>query len=209
MDVEPHGSDPVVAMSPMKVCSCSQLSGVIRADDSQSQTGGIIKASPVRIRELAGSEELRPLETNPEDGRSSEGSGIRGFTPPQSIMNRFPVGISTPRERLEIGTGMKVTMQSTPATLPRGQQQAGQMFRKPKVTFATGQLKEKEGVRTVQNETTPRSGAQRRSIFEEDMFGTSSAWKRPYAKSSEKHANLIEVWSCLTLIQCNRGRSRP
>ena len=83
------------------------------------------------------------------------------------------------------------------------------MFRKPKVTFATGQFKEKEAVRTVQNETTPRGGAQRRSIFEEDMFGTNSAWKRPPAKSSEKHATLVEVWSRLTLIQCMRGRSRP
>jgi len=82
------------------------------------------------------------------------------------------------------------------------------MFRKPKVTFATGQLKEKGVVRAVHNETTPKSGAQRRSIFEEDMFGTHSAWKRPPAKSSEKHATLIEVWSCLTLIQCSGGRSR-
>jgi len=82
-------------------------------------------------------------------------------------------------------------------------------FRKPKVTFATGHFKEKEAIRTIHNETTPRSGAQRRSIFEEDMFGTNSAWKRSPAKSSEKHATLIEVWSCLTLIQCGRGRSRP
>ena len=147
---------------------------------------------------------------NPEDGGNSEGDGIRGFTPPQPIMNRIPVGILTPRERLGINAGTKVTMESTPATLSRGQQQGGQIvFRKPKVTFATGQFKEKEAVRTVQNETTPRGGAQRRSIFEEDMFGTNSAWKRPPAKSSEKHATLVEVWSRLTLIQCMRGRSRP
>jgi len=163
----------------------------------------------VRIREFAKPEGLRPLETNPEDGGSSEGGGICGFTPPQPITNRIPVGISTPRERLEISTGMKVTMESTPATLPRGQQRGQMMFRKPKVTFATGQFKEKEAVRAVQNETTPGSGAQRKSIFEEDMFGMNSAWKRPPAKSSEKHATLIEVWSCLTLIQCNRGCSRP
>jgi len=83
------------------------------------------------------------------------------------------------------------------------------MFRKPKVTFATGQFKEKERARTVQNETTPRSGAQRRSIFEDDVFGMNSARKRSPVKSSEKHATLIEVWSCLALIQCSRGRPRP
>ena len=210
MDVEPYRSDPVVATSPMKVHSCSQLSGVIRTDNSQIQTSGITKASPVHIRELAKPEKLRPLDTNPEDGGPSEGGGIRGFTPPQPIMNRMPVRISTPMERLEINTGIKVTMQSTPATLPHRQQQPGQgMVKKPKVTFATGQFKEKEAVRAVQNETTPRSGAQRRSIFEDDMFGTNSAGKRSPAKNSEKHATLIEVWSCLTLIQCNRGRSRP
>ena len=148
----------------------------------------------MRVRKVAESEGLRPLEMNHEDGGSSEGGGIRGFTPPQPIMNRMPVGIPTPKGRLEISTGMEVTMQSTPATLPRGQQQAEQVtFRKPKVTFAMGPLKEKGAGRSVRNETLPRSGAQRKTIFEDDVFGTASALKRSPVDSSEKHTALIEV----------------
>lgn len=147
----------------------------------------------MRVREPAGLKGLRPLEMNPDDGESSE-DGIRGFMLPQPIMGRMsPVGISTPKERLETGVGRDVTAQSTPATLPRGQHQAGEMtFRKPRVTFATTPFKEKT-VRSVRNETTPRNGAQRRTIFEGDVFGTNSAWKRTPAKSSDKHSALIKV----------------
>ena len=158
------------------------------------------------IRELPESEELRPLETNPEDGQSSETGVVRSFTPPQPIMNRMPVGISAPKERLEITAGMGMAAQPTPATLPRGRQRAGQVtFRKPKVTFAASPF-EKETVRPAQNETTPRSGAQRRTIFEGDVFGANNAWKRSPAKSSEKHTALIEVRSRLRFSVTGNGR---
>ena len=152
---------------------------------------------PAHTREFAEPEELRRLEINPDDGESSEG-GIDSFALPQSIMNRMPVGISTPKGRLEIGAGVEVTAQSTPATLPRGQQQAERMtFRKPKVTFATTPFKEKEVFRPVQNEDTPRGGVQRRTIFEDDPFGTNGAWKKTPAKSPDKHTALVEVRSWL------------
>jgi hypothetical protein len=147
----------------------------------------------VRVLGLAEPEELRPLDMNSGDGESSE-DGIRGFTFPQSITNQMPVGMSAPKERLEISTGLEATAQSTPAILPRGQQQSGRMtFRKPKVTFATTPLKEKDVVWSAQNETTPSTGTQRRTIFENDGFGTNSAWKRAPAKSLEKHDALVEV----------------
>lgn len=146
-------------------------------------------------RELAEPEELRRLEINPDDGETSEG-GIDSFTLPQPIMNRMLVGISTPKERLEINAGVEVNAQSTRATMPRGQQQAERMtFRKPKVTFATTPFEEKEASRPVQNETTPRTGVRRRTIFEDDVFGVDSAWKRAPAKSPDKHTALIEVRS--------------
>ncbi|KAF9648425.1 hypothetical protein BDM02DRAFT_2277222 [Thelephora ganbajun] len=176
MDVEPDKSDPIVAESPMKV-----------------QTVGSVTALPARIRELAELEEPHPLEMNPDDGESLEG-GIRGFAPLQPIMDRMPVGISTPKERLGVSAGKEATVQSTPAMLPRGPQQTGQMtFRKPKVTFATTPFKETEAVRSVQSEITPRSGVQRRTIFEDDVFGTNGAWKLTPAKNSDKHFALIGV----------------
>jgi len=130
---------------------------------------------------------------NPDNGESSE-DGIHAFMPPQPIIHRMPVGVSTPRERLGTGAGMNVTAQSTPATLPRGSQQVGQMTsRKVKVTFAATPFEERELARVIQNEATPRNGAQRRTIFEEDAFGTNNARKRTPAKNSNKHSALVEV----------------
>jgi len=150
----------------------------------------------MHIRGLAVAEEPRPLEMNPDDGGSSEG-GIPAFTLSQPIIDRMSVGISTPQEHLGIRVGMETNAQSTPATLPRGQQQAGYMtFRKPKVTFATTPSKGK-AVHYVQDEITPRGGAQRRTIFEGDAFGTNSAWKRMPATSSGEHSALIGVRSWL------------
>lgn len=152
-----------------------------------------MKASPMRARERVEPEELFPLEMNPENGESSE-DWIHDFVPPQPIIHRMPVGVSTPRERLETGADMNVTAQSTPVTLPRGSQQMGQMTsRKAKVTFAATPFEERELVRVIQNEATPRNGAQRRTIFEEDAFGTNSARKRTPAKNSNKHSALVEV----------------
>lgn len=189
MKVEPYRSDPAVTKSPTKVDSYSQLRSLIRADPL-TQTDGITKASEMRVREPPESKELRPLETSPRDRQSSDAGGISGFTPPQPIINRGLVGVSTPRERLEVGAGTEVTVQSTPGTLPRGRQRAGQT--KPKVTFATSPF-EKEAARSVQKETTPRNGVQRRTIFEDDVFGAGNAWERPAAKSSEKHSTLVGV----------------
>lgn len=130
---------------------------------------------------------------NPDNGESSEG-GIRGFILPQPIIHRIPVGISAPRERLGIDVGLDGAAQSTPATLPRGLRQVGEMTsRKAKVTFATTPFEEGEAVRAIQNEATPRNGARRKTIFEDDVFGTSSAWKRSPAKNPNKHSALIEV----------------
>jgi len=157
----------------------------------------------VRSRMLVESEELRPLEMNIDVGGSSE-DGIHGFTLPQPIMDRMPIGVSTLKERLEISAGVDVTGQSTPATLPRKMQQAGQMpFRKAKVTFATTPLKGKEEIRSLQNESTPRSGGQQRSIFEDNMFGTTGAWKRTPAKDADKHSALVEVraWLCFCVTE--------
>ena len=67
------------------------------------------------------------------------------------------------------------------------------MLRKPKVTFAATPFE----IRSVQNEATPGSGAQRRSIFEGDAFGTNSARDRTPAKDSDKHSALIKVRSRL------------
>ena len=193
MDVEPYRFDPTVAKSPTEVYSYSNFSSLIHADDSWVQIDWITKASTMRIRELPEPSELCPLEKNPGDGQPPEAGGIRGFTPPQPIMNRMPVGISTPTERLEISAGPEVTAQSTPATLPRGRQQAGRItFGKQKVTFATSPL-EKGSVRFAQNEITPRSGVQRRTIFEDDVLGANSGWGRSPAKSSEKHSALVGV----------------
>lgn len=168
---------------------------MIRTKNSQIPTSGITKASPARTREYVEPEELRPLEVNPDDGEPPE-NGIHGLTPPQPIMDRMPLGISTPKELSWANVGMDVARQSTPATLLRGPQQAGQMtFRKPKVTFATTPFKEKEAVRAFQNEATPRNGTQRRTIFEDDLFGTNGAWKRTPVKDSDKHSGLVEVRS--------------
>lgn len=147
------------------------------------------------IRKLVEPEKLRPLEMNPDGGESSE-DGVHGFTLPQPIMNRMLVGVATPKERLEIGARMDVSGESTPATLPRRLQQVGQMpLRKPKVTFATSSFKGKEAVRSLQNESTPRSGGQQRSIFEDNVFGIAGAWKRTPAKDSDKHSALVGVSS--------------
>jgi len=151
----------------------------------------------MHIRELTVAEESRPLEMNPDDGESSEG-GIHGFTLSQPITDRMSVDIPTPQERLGTMVGMKANAQSTPPTLPRGQQQAGYVtFRKPKVTFATTPSKGKDAVHYVQDEITPRGGAQRRTIFEGDVFGTNSAWRRMPAASSGEHSALTEVRSRL------------
>jgi len=64
--------------------------------------------------------------------------------------------------------------------------------RKPRVTFATSPFKERVGAGPVQNDITPRSGAQRRTIFEDDMFGANGAWKRTPAKA-DKDSALIGV----------------
>jgi hypothetical protein len=147
----------------------------------------------VDTRELVEPEELCPLEMNPDNGESPE-CGIQDFVLPQPILHRMAVGISTPRKHLGIGADMDVTAQSTPATLPRGPRQMGQTTsRKAKVTFATTPFKENEAVRVVQSEATPRNGAQRRTIFEDDAFGTSSVWKRTPVKNSNKHSDLVEV----------------
>lgn len=211
MDVEPGRSDPVVTKSTVEVYSRFQLSRLIRADDSQVQTGGIIKVSPVRIREAADPEEPRPLEMNSEDGAFYEGGGIRGFTPPQPIMDRMLVSVSTPKERLEISAGTRVTMQSTPTTLPRGQRVGQVASGNPRVTFATGPFEDKEATRTVQNEAAHRGGTQRRTIFGDDTFGMDSARKRTPEKSSEKHTTLIEVrsWLRSSVAVDARGPDRP
>ena len=109
---------------------------------------------------------------------------------PQPAIDRIPVDTSTPKEHLEVSGGMDGTAQSTPTTLSRGPRQVGRMMlRKPKVTFAATPFE----IRPVQNEATPRSGAQRRSIFEGDTFGTNSARDRTPAKDSDKHSALIKV----------------
>lgn len=148
----------------------------------------------MRVREPVELEELRQLEMKPDNGEPSEG-GTCGLTLRQPIMDRILVGISTPRERPWTSAGMDGTAQSTPAALPRGPRQVGQMpYGKQRVTFATTPFKE-ETVRSAQGAVTPRSGAQRRTIFEEDFFGMNSAWKRTPANDSDKHSALIEVRS--------------
>ena len=150
----------------------------------------------MHTRELVEPEELRPLEMNPDNGESSEG-WIQGSTLPQPIMHRIPIDISTPREHLGIDADIDVTAQSTPPTLPRGPRQMGQMpFRKARVTFAATPFEEKEAARVFQGEATPRNGAQRKTIFEDDMFGTNGAWKRTPTKNSNKHSALVGVRPC-------------
>ena len=132
----------------------------------------------------------------PDNGESPEGRTY-GLTLPQPITDRMLVGISTPRERPWISAGMDGTAQATPATLPRGPQQMGQMpYRKQRVTFAATPFKE-EAVRSAQSTFTPRNGAQKRAVFGDEFFGMNSAWKRTPVKEkdSDKHSALIEVRS--------------
>ena len=153
----------------------------------------------MRVRELVDSDDTRPLEINPDDGGCPE-AGFHSFVLPQPIMDRMPVDISTPKEWLRNCADMDVIAQSTPTGLPRGPQRLAQMAsRKPKVTFATTPFTEKEAARLVQDRVTPRSGAQRRTIFEDDMFGTSSARRQAPTKGSDKHSALIGVRG-MTLI---------
>jgi hypothetical protein len=206
MDLEPDRFDPIVAKSPMKVYSCFQVSALIRADSLQVQTDGIRIISPLRVRELVEPGGPRLFEINPDDGESPEG-GIHDFMLPQPITDRMP-GTSPLKESLRMRAGMGVIAQSTPTTLPRGQQQFGQAaFRKPKVTFAATPFKEKETVRSGPNEVTPGGGTRRRTIFEDDLFGTKSAWKRTPEKGPEKHAALIGVRK-LGLTLHSGGHSR-
>jgi hypothetical protein len=204
MDLEPDGFDPIVTKPPIEVYSHFQVSTLIRAEEAlQIRPGEIVETPPLLVRKLVEPEELRPLEINPDDGESPMGGG---FTLPQPIMDRMPVDIPTPIERLQIGTRMAAIAQSTPTALPRGQQQSVQTtFRKPKVTFATTPFEERETVRPVQNDMTPRSGAQRRTIFEDDMFGTNHARKRTPSKA-DKHSALIGV-RFLALIYRIKGPS--
>lgn len=193
MDLEPDRLDPIVTESQTKVHSSFEVSTLIRADYLQIQAGGITKISPVRVREPVEAEELRPPEMNRSDGESPEG-GTHNFTMTQLLMDPMPVDIPTPKGRSGINAGFASTAQSTPATLPRGPQHLGQMsLRKPRVTFATTPLKGKGVARPAQSGITPRSGAQRRTIFEGDVFGTNSAWKRLPSWSSDKHSTLVGV----------------
>lgn len=153
--------------------------------------------SPVRVREFVEPDETRLLEINPDDGESPE-DGIRDFMLPQPIMDRISVDIPPPKESLWIRTGMGMIEQSTPTTLPRGPPQLGLAAnKKPKVTFADTPFKEKEVVRSGQNEITPGSGPRRRTIFEDGMFGTKGAWKRAPEKGPEKHSALVGVRSAV------------
>ena len=156
----------------------------------------------MRVREPVELEELRQLEMKPDNGERSEG-GTYGLTLRQPIMDRILVGISTPRERPWTSVGMDGTAQSTPATVPRGPQQMGQMpYRKQRVTFATTPFKE-EAVRSAQGAVTPRSAAQKRTIFDDEFLGMNSAWKRTPANGSDKHSALIEVrpWLCFCAVE--------
>jgi hypothetical protein len=205
VDLEPDRFDPIVAKSPVKVCPCSQVSSLIRADDLQTQASGITKTSPVHVRRLVESEP-RQFEMNPDNGEPPE-DGIHSLPLPRPIMVRMPVGV-LPEELFGVSEGMEGIAQSTPTTLRCGPHQSEQTtFRKPKVTFATTLFKGKETVRSVQNDVTPRSGALRGSIFEDDVFGMNSAWKRTPAKVLDKHSTLIGVRG-FALIRYNEERSR-
>lgn len=159
----------------------------------------------MRVREPVEPEEPCLLEINPEDGGSPEG-GIHSFMLPEPIMEQMAVGISPPNESLRMKADMDVIAQSTPRILPRGTQRFGQVtHRKPKVTFATP-FKEREAVRPGPNDITPGGGARRRTIFEDDVLGTKSAWKRTPEKSPEKHTALIGVRGLASILG-DRGRS--
>ena len=205
MDLEPDRFDPIVTRSPIEVHSRFQVSTLIRADASQIRPGGIVETSPVRVRKLFEPEEPRPLEINPGGGEyPMDGS----FTLAQPMADRMPVDIPTPIERLRISAGLGAIAQSTPSTLSRGPQQSVQVSsRKPRVTFATSPFKEMVGAGPVQNDITPRSGAQRRTIFEDDMLGTNGAWKRTPAKA-DKDSALIGVrnWALIHWIKRPSGR---
>lgn len=177
MDFELDRFDLVAAKSPTKI-----------------QTGEAMKISAMRVREPSvETEELRPLEMNPDDGKMLEGR-MRSFALPQPIMERMVVDAPAPQERSEISVNEDGIAQSTPTVLPRGPQQPGQAtLRKQRVTFATSPFKEKGMIRSVQSEITPRGGGQRRTIFEDDMFGTPNIRKRTPAKSSQKHTALVGV----------------
>lgn len=147
----------------------------------------------MRVRELFEPEEHRLVEINPDDGESPEG-GIHGFMLPRPIMERMPVDVSTPKEGLRIRAGLDVIAQSTPTRQPHGPQQLGRAaLRKQKVTFAATPFKEKEAVHFGQSEITPGTETRLRTIFENDVLGTKSAWNRTPEKRQEDHSVLIEV----------------
>ena len=207
MDLEPDQFDSIVVKSPTKVHSCFQVSALIRADSFQVRTSGITESPSVCVRELGGPDGSRPLEINSDDGQFL-GNGIDDFMFPQPIVDRMAVSTSPPKESSRIRAGLGVIAQSTPTTLPRGPPQSGRVaLRKPRVTFATSPFEEKEALRSGPHEITPGSGTRRRTIFEDNMLGTRSAWKRTPEKGPENHSALIGVRSLASILRKYRGRT--